>query len=190
MSNRSSEDRWWTIPNAITMLRLVLIVPVVALVLAEDQPLRAAILAVLFGATDWVDGFLARLWGQASHVGAILDVLADRLGIVCIAAALAATGAIPWLVMIVLVAVDAVVAVFTARTSTSDRQLTVSWIGKIRTAIMMAGTAAVMFGLAPAAEWLLPVGQVLLVIGVALHVVAGAGYLQQLRGSRAARRQG
>ncbi|GAB3254466.1 CDP-alcohol phosphatidyltransferase family protein [Arthrobacter pigmenti] len=183
MSTRTPDGLWWTIPNAITLLRLVLIVPVVALVLIGSQPLLAAILAVVFGATDWVDGFLARRWGQTSHVGAVLDVFADRLGILCIAAALAATGSVPWLVLIVLVAVDVVVAVVTARTPAPDRRLSVSWTGKVRTAVMMAGTAAVMFGLVPGVELLLPVGQAGLMIGAAIHVVAGVGYVRQLRGS-------
>lgn len=182
MSNRSPGERWWTIPNAITMLRLALIAPVVALVLVGNQPLLAAVLAVIFGATDWADGFVARRMGHVSRVGEILDVLADRLGILCITAALAATGAIAWLVLVLLLAVDAVVAVFTARTAAPDRRLTVTWIGKMRTAVIMAGTASVLFGLVPGAEWLLRVGQAGLVIGAVLHVMAGAGYVRQLRG--------
>jgi cardiolipin synthase (CMP-forming) len=182
MSTRTPEGLWWTIPNAITLLRLALIVPVVALVLIGSQPLLAAILAVVFGATDWVDGFLARRTGRVSRVGEILDVLADRFGILCIVAALTAISAIPWLVLVVLVAVDVVVAVFTARTAAADRRLSVTWIGKFRTAVMMAGTAAVMFGLVPGVGVLLRVGQAGLLIGAALHVIAGAGYVRQLRG--------
>lgn len=182
MSAKTSDVLWWTIPNAITLLRLVLIVPVASLVLVGSEPPLAAILALIFGATDWVDGFLARRMGQTSRVGEILDVLADRLGILCIAAALVVTGAIPWLVLVTLVAVDAVVAWFTARTEAADRRLSVTWIGKIRTAIIMAGTAAALFGLVPGVDWLLRVGQAGLVIGAALHLMAGAGYVRQLRG--------
>ncbi|MFC5931661.1 CDP-alcohol phosphatidyltransferase family protein [Cryobacterium melibiosiphilum] len=170
---------WWTIPNVVTVIRFVLIVPIVALLLSGAQPLTVATLTVLFGATDWVDGFLARRLGQESRVGEILDPIADRLGIGCLGIALSIIGAIPWSVIIVILLVDLIVgSVFLVRHR--NYQLSVTWIGKIRTALIMISAFAVTVGLVPGMELVLLIGQVGLVVGALFHIAAGIGYLRQL----------
>ncbi|WP_104190484.1 CDP-alcohol phosphatidyltransferase family protein [Cryobacterium sp. Y82] len=170
---------WWTIPNLFTVNRFVLIVPIVALLLSGAQPLTAATLTVLFGATDWVDGFLARRLGQETRLGEILDPIADRLGIGCLGITLTIIGAIPWSVIIVILLVDLIVgSVFLARHR--NHQLSVTWIGKIRTALIMISTSIVTVGLIPGMELALLIGQVGLVVGALFHIAAGIGYLRQL----------
>lgn len=170
---------WWTIPNLVTVIRFVLIVPIVALLLSGAQPLTAATLTVLFGATDWVDGFLARRLGQETRLGEILDPIADRLGIGCLGIALTIIGAIPWTVIIVILLVDLIVgSVSLARHR--NHQLLVTWIGKIRTALIMISASAVTVGLIPGMGLALLIGQAGLVVGALLHIAAGVGYLRQL----------
>ena len=170
---------WWTIPNLVTVIRFVLIVPIVALLLSGAQPLTAATLTVLFGATDWVDGFLARRLGQETRLGEILDPIADRLGIGCLGIALMIIGAIPWSVIIVILLVDLIVgSVSLARHR--NYQLSVTWIGKIRTALIMINASIVTVGLIPGMELALLIGQVGLVVGALFHIAAGIGYLRQL----------
>lgn len=172
--------RWLTVPNLVTVIRLALIVPVMILLLQGDQPLLAAILVVVFSASDWVDGALARTLGQVSRVGEILDPFADRVGITCIGIGLAIVGAIGWWVIIVFLVVDVTVVTLTW-IHRDDEQLKVTWVAKARTALIMVGTIALVFGLIPAIGWLLLPGQVCLYVGAVLHVVAGADYLRQLR---------
>ncbi|SDO65466.1 cardiolipin synthase [Cryobacterium flavum] len=170
---------WWTIPNLVTVIRFVLIFPIVALLLSGAQPLTAAALTVLFGATDWVDGFLARRLGQETRLGEILDPIADRLGIGCLGIALTIIGAIPWSVIIVILLVDLIVgSVFLARHR--NHQLSVTWIGKIRTALIMISASIVTGGLIPGMGLALLIGQVGLVLGALFHIAAGIGYLRQL----------
>ena len=170
---------WWTIPNLVTVIRFVLIFPIVALLLSGAQPLTAAALTVLFGATDWVDGFLARRLGQETRLGEILDPIADRLGIGCLGIALTIIGAIPWSVIIVILLVDLIVgSVFLARHR--NHQLSVTWIGKIRTALIMISASIVTGGLIPGMGLALLIGQVGLVLGALFHIAVGIGYLRQL----------
>ncbi|CRI68035.1 CDP-diacylglycerol--glycerol-3-phosphate 3-phosphatidyltransferase (Phosphatidylglycerophosphate synthase) (PGP synthase) [Thiocapsa sp. KS1] len=71
----------WNIPNLLTMLRIVLI-PVFVVVFYLDAPWAPYVAAAVFGAaalTDWLDGYLARLWEQTSPLGAFLDPVADKL---------------------------------------------------------------------------------------------------------------
>ncbi|NCC26902.1 MAG: CDP-diacylglycerol--glycerol-3-phosphate 3-phosphatidyltransferase [Gammaproteobacteria bacterium] len=71
----------WNIPNILTMLRIVLI-PVFVVVFYMDAPWAPYVAAAVFGVaalTDWLDGYLARLWEQTSPLGAFLDPVADKL---------------------------------------------------------------------------------------------------------------
>lgn len=136
-SERSTLRRpaWRTIPNLVTAVRFALVAPIVVLLLSGAQPFGAAALAAVFGATDWIDGWLARRLRQVSHAGTILDPLADRLGIACIAAALAGVGAVPWWVIAVFPAVD--LLVFGVFVIHRERGLSVTRTGKARTGIAM-----------------------------------------------------
>jgi len=89
------------IPNIITILRILLVIPVVMLLL-ERQYGAALLLFALAGISDGVDGFLAKRFGWQSRLGSILDPLADKLLLVCAFLSLA------WLVLIPLALVVAV----------------------------------------------------------------------------------
>ena len=86
---------WLTVPNLITMLRLVLLVPVCYLVATRAQGLLPIILVVVWGGTDWVDGAIARRFDQESELGRLLDPIADRAGILAVAIALVVAGIFP-----------------------------------------------------------------------------------------------
>ncbi|MGD8430782.1 MAG: CDP-diacylglycerol--glycerol-3-phosphate 3-phosphatidyltransferase [Ectothiorhodospiraceae bacterium] len=71
----------WNLPNLLTWLRIVLI-PVLGLIFLLPVPWSNGAAAVIFavaGITDWLDGYLARRWGQTSAFGAFLDPVADKL---------------------------------------------------------------------------------------------------------------
>lgn len=70
-----------SLPNLITYARIVLIPVVVALILPGDPTLRAIALAlfIIAAISDWLDGYLARKWNQASALGRMLDPIADKL---------------------------------------------------------------------------------------------------------------
>ncbi|MEA3056116.1 MAG: hypothetical protein QOD30_1548, partial [Actinomycetota bacterium] len=72
-------DRVWTIPNVISVIRLLLIPVFVYLLFGRDNRAAAASLLAFLGATDWVDGYIARHFDQTSTLGKILDPTADRL---------------------------------------------------------------------------------------------------------------
>lgn len=78
----SPSDAIWTIPNVVSFVRLLAIPVFLWLLLAESRPAAAGWLLLAIGATDWVDGTLARRLGQVSVLGQRLDPIADRLAIV------------------------------------------------------------------------------------------------------------
>ncbi len=77
--SRSLErDQWLTIPNALTLLRLLAIIPFALLAMC-GRDLAALTLFVLSGFTDTIDGAIARRFGQGSKIGRLLDPVADKL---------------------------------------------------------------------------------------------------------------
>src|SRR4051795_2838088 len=90
-----------SIPNLITLAR-ILLVPVIVWAIASNQMQIAFALFLVAGLRDLVDGFLAKRFGMATELGAYLDPLADKAMIVSIYIALGVVEAIPrWLVILV-----------------------------------------------------------------------------------------
>ncbi len=178
---------WATLPNAITLVRLLVCVPLIVwLVVATDARVWTALALVVFGATDWVDGFLARRTGTVSDVGIWLDPLADRLGILVVLAALVLSGLLPWWMLAVIVVVDAAVFVVGLRGRSRMGLMRASWAGKARTALIMVALPALLLGDSDVAgsELLTAVGALTFALGCLLHLVAGTGYVLRLAGRR------
>lgn len=170
-----------TVPNVISVVRLVLVPVFAALALRGDDLAALAVLAVA-GASDWLDGRLARAWHQQSRLGELLDPAADRLFIVVTLVVLAIRDVVPlWLVLVIVgrdVLLTVVLAVLMAR---RIGPLPVHLVGK-------AGTFALLyaFPLLLLAQWQGPVGVVADVAGwafalwgVALYWLAAAVYVRQ-----------
>ena len=85
------------IPNIISMLRIILVIPTVMLLLNERYG-QALILFAVAGASDGLDGYIAKRYHYVSRLGTILDPLADKLLLVCTYLALGWLGLLPaWL---------------------------------------------------------------------------------------------
>ncbi|WGL50577.1 CDP-alcohol phosphatidyltransferase family protein [Nocardioides sp. BP30] len=95
-------DRVWTIPNALSVLRLIGIGVFAWLLLGPHQDGAAFAVLVAAGVTDYLDGYLARRLGQYSRIGELLDPLADRLYILVVVVGLALRDLMPWWVAVLL----------------------------------------------------------------------------------------
>jgi len=90
-----------TIPNLITIGRIML-VPAVVWAIAAGEPKVAFALFLAAGLSDAIDGFLAKRFGMSTDFGALLDPLADKALIISIFVGLGVIGAVPlWLVVLV-----------------------------------------------------------------------------------------
>ena len=98
MSARAVSAPLARLPNALTVLRLLLIPLYVALIVAAEagHSWPAAVIFGVAGATDQIDGFLARRWHVESQFGKIADPLADRLMIDAAVILLWNAGRLPW----------------------------------------------------------------------------------------------
>ena len=96
-------DRVWTVPNALSVLRLLGVPLFLWLLLGPHADGWAIAVLALAGISDWADGKLARLLDQSSRLGALLDPAADRLYIVATLIAFVLRDVVPvWLVLVLL----------------------------------------------------------------------------------------
>ncbi len=105
-------SRVLTLPNALSALRLAGVPVFLWLVLGPHRDGLALLLLMASGITDYLDGKLARMLGQSTKLGALLDPAADRLYIVSTVAALTIRGIIPIWLLVVLLARDVVLLAF------------------------------------------------------------------------------
>jgi cardiolipin synthase (CMP-forming) len=101
------DARVWTVPNALSMLRLLGVPLFLWLVLVPEADGWALAVLMLSGVTDYLDGYLARRLDQASRLGQILDPVADRLYILAVVIGLALRDIVPWWFAVILPLRDA-----------------------------------------------------------------------------------
>lgn len=162
-----------TIPNAIGVLRLALVPAFLAVSLAggEGVSALAVVLFAVCGWGDYADGFAARLTGQYSRLGALMDPLTDRL--------LAISGVIvcwrydllPRWALALLLAREVAVLVLSRVAMSRGMELRINWPGRLSIAPLMGGLFFAMAGLGT-------VGEVLFYIGLALSLSAFFLYLR------------
>ena len=123
-----------TVPNLISIARLGCIPWFMWLLFGVEDRMWAALLLGGLGATDWVDGWVARRLGQVSELGKILDPTADRLLLLVAVPCLLVDGTIPgWFALTVLVREVLVGAATLALAALGARRIDVSWWGKTGT---------------------------------------------------------
>jgi cardiolipin synthase len=105
----AARDRVWTVPNLLSMLRLVGVPLFLWLVLVPQADWWALGVLAFAGVSDWLDGKIARAWNQTSRLGVVLDPLADRLYIFAALFGLVMRGIVPWWLMAVLVLRDVLI---------------------------------------------------------------------------------
>ncbi len=95
MVARTGEDRILTVPNALSVIRLLLIPVFLWLLFGRENRHAAAWLLAVLCASDWVDGYIARHFDQVSQLGKILDPTADRILLGVGGVAIIVDGSIP-----------------------------------------------------------------------------------------------
>lgn len=176
------QDRVLTVPNLISVARLVLIGVFLLLLAVREDALAVATL-MLSGASDWADGKLARILGQSSKLGALLDPAIDRIYMVAIPIAFGLRGLVPWWIIGVLLARDVLLAatlpVLRERGLTA---LPVTYIGKAGTFALMSAFPLILLG-GFDAQWsraIHAVGWAFLIWGLGMYLWAFVLYLIQV----------
>jgi cardiolipin synthase len=183
-------DRVLTVPNALSLGRLACVPLFLYLLFGRENRVGAALLLAGLGATDWVDGYVARHFNQVSDLGKILDPVADRILLVVGMIAIVIDGSVPPVVFWLAVVREVLVAGITLLLGAlGARRIDVSWAGKCGTFLMMVAFPLFLWGHrhGPATALAWPVA----VAGLVMAWYAAATYVgparQALREGRAAR---
>jgi cardiolipin synthase len=175
----ASLSRIATVPNLLSLIRIVLIPVFVLLILHHGTEAAGLLLLGAVVSTDWIDGYIARRTGQVSNLGKILDPVADRMAIAAGLIALMVRDAFPpWAGLLVLVRDGLVILAGAVLLLRFRIRMDVRWIGKVATFALMVGIPLVAWG--RFGLWLhglaQPVGWIIFAGGIATYYLAGVLY--------------
>ena len=182
------EDRVLTLPNGVTVLRLAGVGVFCWLLFGAGEQTVSAILLGVLGATDWVDGQLARRLHQVSTVGKVLDPVADRVLVGTAVIAVIVHGAVPlWFGVLTVLREVLVSGMTLALAALGARRIDVLWIGKAGTFGLMVAYPGFLISHGTAG-WQVPFHVAAWVaggLGLALAWVAAAAYVVPARAALA-----
>lgn len=163
----------WTLPNAIGFVRLALIPVFLVVALSSDDGVDAlsAILFAVIGWADYLDGFVARLTGQYSRLGALLDPIIDRLLVVSGMVVVWHFNLLPRWAIAVVVARELFMLALSRYALSQRIELKINWAGRLGVAPIMGAPFFAMLGI----HWL---ALILLYVGMALTLTATVLYVR------------
>ncbi len=142
---RTGEDRIFTVPNLLSLIRLLLIPVFFVLYVFAGQPVAGMVVFAVAASTDWIDGKVARATGAVTKLGRVLDPFVDRLLLIFGVIAVFLTGRLPLWIMVLLFARDIILGILTlSMKKKTGNDLTVSYVGKFATAFMMVAFCMLM----------------------------------------------
>lgn len=169
------------VPNAVSVLRLLLI-PVFAWLVLTDQTAWAGALLGVIGATDWIDGYIARRFDQVTEIGKMLDPIADRLAVAVAVILGLVTGVLPWAFGWAIIVREIVIAIGAAYGwSRGVRRLDVRWLGKLATLLLYFSITTFYIADGLAAEWLWWASLATGVPGLVTYYIVAFNYLGDMR---------
>ena len=175
--------RPWTLPNLIGYLRLAAI-PAFLVVAFSSRHGHSVLAAVLFGVIGWsdyADGFVARLTGQYSRMGALLDPVVDRLLVLSGMAVAFRFDLLPRWALILVIARELVVLILSRFALRRGVELRINWPGRVGVAPTMGAPFFALLGLHVVALVMLYSGLGLALLATGLYVRDG---LAQVRGRK------
>ncbi len=132
------EDRLFTLPNLVTLLRLFCIPLFLWMLFGRDLRWQSAVLLAVLGATDWVDGYLARHLHQVSNFGKMFDPTVDRLLMIFGVGSIIVIGAVPLWFGLLVIGREVVMSIYVvAITAMGARRMDVTFVGKTGTFLQM-----------------------------------------------------
>ncbi len=178
-------DGIWSVPNAFTLARLLCLPIFLYLLFGRENRAAAAWMLGALGATDWIDGYLARRLGQVSEFGKVFDPTADRLLFIVAIVAIMVDRSMPiWFGIAVLareILVGLMMAIATVVYKIS--RIDVTWLGKLATFLLLFAVPGFLMGASdfPGAAGFEVVAWILGVPGLVLSYYTGFAYVPQVR---------
>jgi cardiolipin synthase len=173
----------WTIPNALSGLRLLGVPVFFWLIVGPENDGLALAILIVSSFTDWIDGYLARRLNQFSRLGVLLDPLADRLYVVAALAALYIRDLLPIWVVVLLILRDVLMSgllLYLKRLGITG--IPVHFVGKAATMNLLYALPLILLGTFSGLVGQLAhiFGWAFLIWGITMYWYAGALYYRQV----------
>lgn len=182
----------FNIPNLLSLSR-ILSVPVFIVLMLEPNPVRALAAGIVFSlasATDWLDGYLARKWGQVTRTGKLLDPIADKILIMSALVILVEIrpDVVHSWIAIVIIGREFAVTGLRAIASSEGIIIPAETVGKYKVGAQITAVLSLLLDYYLTKEWLRDLGSYALWIAMVLSVYSAVQYFmtywKQLNGKK------
>ncbi len=170
------------IPNYLSISR-VLAVPVFIVLMLDPTPFRSILAGCVFAiasATDWLDGHLARKWGQVTRIGKLLDPIADKILISSALIMLVEIdpARVPAWIVTILIGREIAVTGLRAMAAGDNVIIPAETMGKYKVGAQIIAILALIFNYAIQAEWASDLGRAALWTALVLSLSSGLQYFR------------
>jgi len=155
MNSGDEKTSVWTLPNRLSLVRIIFIPAIVYLISRQEKPalLLACLLFVIAGITDGLDGLIARRMSMKSRFGLYLDPIADKLLVSCVLIALSSYRSdqfgVPLWVTLIMVSREFLINGLRSFYAVGGDTLYSSFAGKLKTTLQIVGISSVIFSGSP-----------------------------------------
>ena len=148
MKSKDEKTPIWTLPNRLSLVRILLIPVIVVLISSQKENLlfASSILFIIAGITDGLDGWIARRMSMTTRLGVLLDPIADKLLVSSVLIALTYYHLVPLWITIILVGRELVINGLRSFYAMEGITIYPSFSGKFKTALQIVGIACILFG--------------------------------------------
>jgi CDP-diacylglycerol---glycerol-3-phosphate 3-phosphatidyltransferase len=147
MKSRDERPTVWTLPNRLSLLRIIVIPLIIYLISTEHEEFlfAASILFIIAGITDGLDGYIARKMSMSSRLGIYLDPIADKLLVTSVLIALTYYRLLPLWITVVLVAREFLINGLRSFYALEGITVYPSFSGKLKTTFQIIGISCTLF---------------------------------------------
>ncbi len=172
----------FNIPNLLSISR-ILAVPIFIVLMLEPSPVRALFAGIVFSlasATDWLDGHLARKWGQVTRTGKLLDPIADKILIMSALVTLVEirSDVVHAWIAIVIIGREFAVTGLRAIASSENIIIPAETVGKYKVGAQITAVLALLLDYYMTSEWLRDLGSLALWVAMILAVYSAIQYFR------------
>lgn len=170
------------VPNLLSLSR-ILSVPVFIILMLEPSPVRALLAGLVFSLasiTDWLDGYLARKWGQVTKIGKLLDPIADKILIMSALIILVELrpDMVPSWIAIVIISREFAVTGLRAMAASEGTVIPAETAGKYKVGTQIAAVLLLLFGCYLDLGWMANLGRISLWAAMILAVYSAVQYFK------------
>jgi len=172
----------FNVPNLLSLSR-ILAVPVFIVLMLEPSPVRALAAGIVFSlasATDWLDGYLARKWGQVTKVGKLLDPIADKILIMSalvILVEIRSDVVRSWMA-IVIIGREFAVTGLRGMAASDGIIIPADTVGKYKVGAQITAVLSLLLDYYLTKDWLRELGAIALWVAMFLAIYSAFGYLR------------